>query len=123
MFKKITPTKPQHSIHQFPHCDPRILHAYGECQYCDMHPEWQELRLTWGIAFTGYEPEGKELPCPADHARGDKHTLWPGNQSMKSGESLGVVIDSFPVLRCLWMPGSLLACICKPGWGHKVTHK
>lgn len=40
-------------IRQFPHCDQRILHAPGECQYCDMHPEWQELRQAWGIAFTG----------------------------------------------------------------------
>lgn len=66
-------------IGQFPHCDQRILHAPGECRYCDSHPEWQALRLAWGIAFTGYEPDGHELPCPADHARGNTHTQWGGN--------------------------------------------
>jgi hypothetical protein len=64
---------------QFPHCDQRILHAPLECQYCDMHPDWQALRAAWGIAFTGYTPEGTELPCPADHARGDSHKKWHGN--------------------------------------------
>lgn len=83
-------------IRQFPHCDARILHAPGECEYCDLHPEWQELRKMWGIAFTGHLPgpitaadvEGQGgsrsyaiswrtpatrpevwLPCPADFAR------------------------------------------------------
>lgn len=72
-------------IEQFPHCDARVLHAPGECKYCDEHPEWQELRFTWGIAFTGYTPdEGtKELPCPADYARGDGHTKWGGNRAKK----------------------------------------
>lgn len=80
MFKKIRPDgHVRHYIKQFPHCDPRILHAPGECQFCDAHPIWQALRLAWGIAFTGYEPEGKELPCPADHARGNHHTQWHGN--------------------------------------------
>ncbi len=82
-------------IAQF-HCDARVLHAPGECQYCDLHPEWQELRKAWGIAFTGHLPgpitaadvEGQGgsrafgiswptpatrpdvwLPCPADFAR------------------------------------------------------
>lgn len=80
MFKKIKPTKLDFKvITQFPHCDGRILHSPNECEYCDMHPEWQELRIAWGIAFTGYEPEGTELPCPADHARGDSHKKWRGN--------------------------------------------
>ena len=65
----------------FPHCDQRVLHAPGECVHCDHYPVYQALRSLWGIAFTGYEPEGKELPCPADYARGDSHKLWPGNQA------------------------------------------
>lgn len=73
-------------IKQFPHCDQRILHAPKTCEYCDMHKEWQALRLAWGIAFTGWEPEDKELPCPADYARGDSHKLWPGNQASKETE-------------------------------------
>lgn len=83
MFKKNKPAtlNAVFAKHQFtyPHCDARILHAPGECEYCDMRPDWQVLRQTWGIAFTGYTPEDKELPCPADYARGDSHKLWGGN--------------------------------------------
>lgn len=70
-------------IAQFPHCDQRILHAPGECEYCDKHPEWQELRKMWGIAFTGHTPTeeqyAKQLPCPADFNRGENHQKWGGN--------------------------------------------
>ena len=80
MFKKIKPNLTLHGcLAQFPHRDQRILHAPGECQFCDKHSDWQDLRIQWGIAFTGYEPEGTELPCPADYARGDNHTKWFGN--------------------------------------------
>lgn len=80
MFKKIEPKKIQIQTPQFPHCDPRILHAPGECDVCDRYSDWQLLRQMWGIAFTGYIPENKELPCPADFARGDSHKLWYGNR-------------------------------------------
>lgn len=43
-------------IPQFPHCDQRVLHAPGECEFCDGCPEWQALRKAWGIAFTGKVP-------------------------------------------------------------------
>lgn len=80
MFLKIKPRDVSHpDVQQFPHCDQRILHAPGECKYCDEHSDWQVLRARWGIAFTGYEPEGKELPCPADYARGNSHKNWYGN--------------------------------------------
>jgi hypothetical protein len=79
MFKRKEPIKLDISLGQFPHCDQRILHAPRECQYCDKHQDWQALRVAWGIAFTDYEPEGTELPCPADYARSDKHKLWGGN--------------------------------------------
>lgn len=81
MFRKIAPATRASCIQQFPHCDQRILHAPGECEVCDEHPLWQDLRIAWGICFTGYEPDNKEIPCPADYARGNKHTLWPGNQA------------------------------------------
>lgn len=71
------------NIRQFPHCDQRILHAPGECRYCDSQSEWQALRVAWGIAFTGKPAAEGELPCPADHARGDQHQLWPGNRPTK----------------------------------------
>jgi len=41
---------------RFPHCDQRILHSPGECEFCDAAPEWQQLRKAWGIAFTGHVP-------------------------------------------------------------------
>jgi hypothetical protein len=74
-------------IAQFPHCDARILHAPGECVYCDQHPDWQALRASWGIAFTGWTPDEKELPCPADHARGNTHTKWGGNVARPENRS------------------------------------
>lgn len=67
------------TIEQFPHCDSRILHAPGECKFCDMHPDWQELRKVWGINFTGGTERGLS-PCPADHARGSSHQRWHGNR-------------------------------------------
>lgn len=90
MFKKVKPALHHRYdfIKQFPHCDPRILHAPDECQFCDKHPEWQALRQAWGIAFTGYEPEGKELPCPADYARGDNHTKWYGNVANRTASQV-----------------------------------
>jgi hypothetical protein len=72
-------------IPQFPHCDARVLHAPGECEFCDHHPDWQALRMAWGICFTGYEPEPEksELPCPAWFARGDNCQKWRGNVPVK----------------------------------------
>lgn len=75
-------------IRQFPHCDARILHAPGECEFCDLHPEWQELCKAWMVAFTGHEPKtslhaGTQVPCPADFNRpaGSRsdHRMWSGN--------------------------------------------
>jgi hypothetical protein len=76
-------------ISQYPHCDSRVLHAPGECSVCDKHPEWQELRKMWGIAFTGKEPAEKspfwrELPCPSDANRGKGGAhIWYGNRPSK----------------------------------------
>lgn len=88
MFKRILIDKKfalKHIV-QYPHSDSRILHAPSECLVCDMHPEWQALRIAWGIAFTGYEPEDKELPDPATHARGPNvDKLWTGNQPWYKG--------------------------------------
>lgn len=82
MFRKQRPDKEAvaHAIEQFPHCDQRVLHAPGECRYCDIHPNWQALRLAWGIAFTGWEPEEHELPCPATLRRSvEVINRWSGN--------------------------------------------
>jgi hypothetical protein len=68
---------------RFPHCDSRILHAPGECAYCDHYPEWQELRVHWGIAFTGHIPDVDSggMLCPADYSRGpESYNSWGGNR-------------------------------------------
>jgi hypothetical protein len=65
----------------FPHCDQRVLHAPGECEYCDRSPEWQQLRVDWGIAFTGHPPVGEQISCPSDFRRGLRQAeVWPGNR-------------------------------------------
>ena len=74
------PPREGHTIAQFPHCDSRVLHNFGECEFCDHYPEWQELRVAWGIAFTGWEPDDKELPCPATlHRPVETINQWRGN--------------------------------------------
>jgi hypothetical protein len=66
---------------QPPHCDQSVLHAAGECTYCDHHPDWQALRMLWGIAFTGHWPLEHEVPCPSDQRRGTGQAhVWGGNQ-------------------------------------------
>lgn len=82
-------------IDQFPHCDQRVLHAPEDnCEYCNAHPEWQALRLAWGIAFTGhsFDKNGKlhvdeygntTQPCPAEANRGMQSlNSWHGNVAM-----------------------------------------
>lgn len=81
MFKRQTPKESKWTISQFPHCDQRVLHAPGECEFCDKHPAWQALRMAWGIAFTGYEAENGELGCPSEARRPlSIINKWPGNQ-------------------------------------------
>lgn len=63
-------------LSRFPHCDQRVLHAPGECEFCDMHSEWQELRKAWGISFTGHAPQGSLPTCGQPILRG-KH-YYPG---------------------------------------------
>lgn len=63
-----------------PHCDASILHAPGECRFCDVQPEWQALRELWGIAFTGHAPVSGQIACPSDTRRpGGIANLWYGN--------------------------------------------
>lgn len=70
-------------IKQFPHCDPNILHRPGACEFCDMHPEWQELREVWGINFSGEEDKTKS-PCPSErHRPAHISHRWIGNQATR----------------------------------------
>lgn len=88
-----------HRIGQFPHCDQRILHAPGECEFCDHYPEWQAIREAWGIMFTGYEPEAGELPCPADYARPRViHDAWGGNRPYRSQDVIGYDGLGYPIV-------------------------
>lgn len=68
------------AIPQFPHCDSRVLHAPGECRFCDMHPDWQALRMHWNINFTGHNDKRKK-PCPAEVIRPfSVIDRWVGNK-------------------------------------------
>lgn len=78
-------------IGPFPHCDSSVLHAPGECGYCDDHPDWQALRRGWGIAFTGHDPMERhagwrEVACPSDQRRGPAgaHVWGPNRPAEKS---------------------------------------
>lgn len=62
---------PASPIEQYPHCDSRVLHAPGECEFCDTHPIWQELRRAWGIAFTGHQPRASLPVCGRECMWGD----------------------------------------------------
>jgi hypothetical protein len=74
-----------------PHCDQRVLHAPGECAYCDHYDDWQALRELWGINFTGHQDDGK-VPCPSEVARPlEKIYRWPGNQP----RSMVQIIEEF----------------------------
>jgi|SRR5271157_1060534 len=76
-------------VHQMPHCDQRVLHSPDDnCKYCNDLPEWQALRIMWGIAFTGHSGEkgpygNAQQPCPAEAARGmESINSWGGNVPM-----------------------------------------
>jgi hypothetical protein len=74
----------------FPHCDPRILHKPGECQFCDKQPEWQSLRRAWGVNFTGHHDGMNEygmafVSCPSEVIRPlERINQWDGNVPYKA---------------------------------------
>jgi len=73
--------QPKYNGYKMPmaHCDQSILHAPGECQYCDHYPEAQAFREFWRINFTGHHDDNK-APCPSTYFRSDAtRDLWPGN--------------------------------------------
>lgn len=66
-----------------PHCDARVLHAPGKCLDCDKYSLWQELRMVWGINFTGEYHEDKQM-CPSEFRRDIKTIYeWSGNRPTK----------------------------------------
>lgn len=70
----------------FPHCDSSVLHAPGECQYCDHYPDWQQARAVQGINFTGHHDPDK-APCPAERRRPvETINRWYGNVPRPHGD-------------------------------------
>lgn len=67
-----------------PHCDMKVLHAPGECEYCDHYPHYQALRDLWQINFTGHHDADKAV-CPSEQARPlEVIESWPGNIAHRS---------------------------------------
>lgn len=71
-------------LYSMAHCDYMVLHAPGECQFCDRHPKQQEYRRTHNINFTG-EKNPNKRPCPAELIRGDICQEWGGNKPVPEG--------------------------------------
>jgi hypothetical protein len=87
-----------------PHCDSRVLHAPGECEYCDGLPNLQYLReRVWRIAFTGRPQEGY-APCPAEAGRGMRSiNSWGGNQAMPPPMTITApIVEGSERLKGLW---------------------
>lgn len=94
VFRKSTAPSPAPSIAQFPHCDQAVLHAPGECSYCDSHPDWQELREVWNINYTGHN-DPQKTPCPAEARRPvGVINRWSGN--VPTNVEILEVIDEEP---------------------------
>ena len=54
----------------YPHCNSEVLHAPGDCFYCDLYPSRQAQRQASNTPFTPMEANG-----------------WSGNVAVKAGES------------------------------------
>jgi hypothetical protein len=68
-------------IAQAPHCDQRILHSRGVCEYCDRYPDRQAIRLANRILCTNEDPQDGWRACPAIEVRGKESCeYWPGNR-------------------------------------------
>ena len=68
---------------QAPHCDAKVLHSPGTCEYCDHRADLQAVRLVWGISFTG-EGSTETSTCPSQLERPlEKINRWPGNRASR----------------------------------------
>lgn len=66
----------------YPHCDSLVLHAPGECAFCDDYPEKQARRMYGRVNFTGHHDPNKS-PCPAEARRSLDHIeRWVGNRRL-----------------------------------------
>lgn len=72
---------------RFPHCDSYVLHAPGECRYCDHYPERQAKRVELGVAFTGQAPKEDQIQCPSELLRPAAVIhRWPGNRPTREDD-------------------------------------
>lgn len=64
----------------YPHCDSDVLHAPGECRFCDLYKDAQAYRKMLGINFTGHREPRLQM-CPSEERR-NLATInkWPGNR-------------------------------------------
>lgn len=65
---------------RFPHCNSEVLHAPGECRYCDIYPVRQAMRAASQTPFTPNEANG-----------------WSGNTAAPANQShwhMGVEIPA-----------------------------
>jgi hypothetical protein len=87
-----------------PHCDTDVLHAPGECVYCDCHPKRQLQREADGINYTGHHDPDKRM-CPSEADRPlDTINLWGGNRPVANTDpsyGRGRAIDVQPAPRSL----------------------
>jgi hypothetical protein len=74
------------------HCDGRVIHAPGECEYCDKYGVMQQIqRMALMVCFTNQTPEQLTTkgwkPCPAMYVRGaDSINSWGGNVAKRRGQ-------------------------------------
>jgi hypothetical protein len=79
---------------RFPHCDEKVLHAPGTCEFCDSYPEEQQARIASGTNFTG-EGDLNKLPCPAEQRRPlETINRWGGN-TPEGHDFAGIVRNAF----------------------------
>lgn len=64
---------------KFPHCDMNVLHAPGDCVYCDLYPELQNERIEKGINFTGMSSPRKDEDPATQKRPLDVINRWGGN--------------------------------------------
>jgi len=67
-----------------PHCDPLVLHAPEECQFCAAATELQEERQRLNISHTGHA--NRLWPCPSAQRRSlSTIHAWAGNRPYPEG--------------------------------------
>jgi len=67
------------------HCDEKVLHAPGDCHYCDLlGADIQQWRTDHKVNFTGEHDPDKYL-CPSEYRRSSEviHRWW-GNRPWKN---------------------------------------